>query len=110
MLEVISFRDLVTIASGVIITLTGIIAILAWMYRQMRNSDIYRAFVYDMANNHLPHIYHQQRLASSQSRQLTRMVKAIAYRSGTDLDVDDSLFQEVDPPPIRFIDLNGRRK
>ena len=30
---------------------------LRWLYRRIRNDEITRAFVHDMATNHLPHIY-----------------------------------------------------
>lgn len=29
-----------------------------WAYRRMRDDEINRVFVRDMATNHLPHIYH----------------------------------------------------
>jgi hypothetical protein len=31
--------------------------LLRWLYRRIRNDEIQRAFVEDIANNHLPHIY-----------------------------------------------------
>ena len=30
---------------------------LRWLHRRMRNDEITRAFVRDIATNHLPHIY-----------------------------------------------------
>jgi hypothetical protein len=30
---------------------------LRWLYRRIRNDELNRAFVQDMATNHLPHIY-----------------------------------------------------
>lgn len=30
---------------------------LRWLYRRIRNDELNRAFVHDMATNHLPHIY-----------------------------------------------------
>ena len=57
-----------------------------YFYRQIRNAEIYKAFVYDMAENHLPHIYHE----------LARQSRA--------MNLDD-----VQTPPIRFVDLNDRR-
>jgi hypothetical protein len=33
------------------------ILFLRWLYRRIRNDEITRVFVQDMATNHLPHIY-----------------------------------------------------
>jgi hypothetical protein len=33
------------------------IVFLRWLHRRMRNDEITRAFVRDIATNHLPHIY-----------------------------------------------------
>ena len=33
------------------------ILFLRWLHRRMRNDEITRAFVRDIATNHLPHIY-----------------------------------------------------
>ncbi|HTU36311.1 MAG TPA: hypothetical protein VMF66_21100, partial [Candidatus Acidoferrum sp.] len=30
---------------------------LRWLYRRIRDDELNRAFVHDMATNHLPHIY-----------------------------------------------------
>ncbi|HXX45059.1 MAG TPA: hypothetical protein VEJ38_10035 [Candidatus Acidoferrales bacterium] len=38
-----------------------------WLYRRIRNDEITRAFVHDMATNHLPHIYERlERLCERQ--------------------------------------------
>ncbi len=60
---------------------------LRWLHRRMRNDDITRAFVRDIATNHLPHIYNA--------------LQKIAARQGIDLD---------ETPLVQFIDLNSRRK
>ena len=57
-----------------------------WIYRKMRDDEINRAFVRDMATNHLPHIYHG--------------LKQLAKVSGIELE---------DPPPLQWIDLNNGR-
>jgi len=53
----------------------------------MRNEEITRAFVRDIATNHLPHIYNA--------------LQKIAMQQGIDLD---------DTPLVQFVDLNPRRK
>ena len=41
------------------------ILFLRWLHRRMRNDEITRAFVRDIATNHLPHIYNAlQKLAA----------------------------------------------
>src|SRR6266852_2247073 len=41
---------------------------LRWLHRRMRNDEITRAFVRDIATNHLPHIYNAlQKIAAAQS-------------------------------------------
>jgi hypothetical protein len=57
---------------------------LRWLHRRMRDEEIQRAFVRDMATSHLPHVYHALRLIASH---LT-------------IELDE-------PPPVRFLDLNG---
>ena len=60
---------------------------LRWLHRRMRNDEITRAFVRDIATNHLPHIYNA--------------LQQIASRQGITLD---------ETPMVRFVDLNGRHK
>ena len=43
-----------TVASA---SLVQFILFLRWLYRRIRNDEMTRAFVEDMATNHLPHIY-----------------------------------------------------
>jgi hypothetical protein len=58
--------------------------LLRGLHRRMRDDEIERAFVHDMATNHLPHMYHALRLIANH----------------LDIELDD-------PPPLRFIELNG---
>jgi hypothetical protein len=59
---------------------------LRWLHRRMRDDEIMRAFVRDVATNHLPHIYNALRI--------------IAAEQGIELE---------ETPLVRFIELNGRR-
>ncbi len=61
---------------------------LRWLHRRMRNDEITRAFVRDIATNHLPHIYNA--------------LQKIAAQQGIELD---------ETPLVQFIDLNrGHRR
>lgn len=60
---------------------------LRWLHRRMRNDEITRTFVRDIATNHLPHIY--------------SALRQIAEEKGIELD---------EPPLVRFIDLHGHRR
>jgi hypothetical protein len=68
---------------------TGVqfVLFLRWLHRRMRNDEITRAFVRDIATNHLPHIYNA--------------LQKIAAEQGIDLD---------ETPLVRFVDLNGKRR
>jgi hypothetical protein len=57
---------------------------LRWLYRRILSDEIARAFVRDMATNHLPHIYNA--------------LQKIAAQQGIELD---------ETPLIRFVDLDG---
>jgi hypothetical protein len=59
---------------------------LRWLHRRMRNDEITRAFVRDVATNHLPHIY--------------SALQKIAAQQGIELD---------ETPLVQFVDLNHRR-
>ena len=59
---------------------------LRWLHRRMRNDEITRAFVRDIATNHLPHIYNA--------------LQKIAAEQGITLD---------ETPLVQFVDLNRRR-
>ncbi len=57
-----------------------------WLYRRVRNDEITRNFVHDMATNQLPHIYERlERLCEQQG------------------------IEHAPLPPIRWVDLSGRR-
>ena len=60
---------------------------LRWLHRRMRDDEIARAFVRDVAANHLPHIYNA--------------LQKIAAAQGIELD---------ETPLVRFLDLNGHRR
>ena len=57
---------------------------LRWLHRRTRDDEIRRAFVRDMAINHLPHLYHA--------------LRQIAGHLGIELK---------EPPPVQFLELNG---
>jgi hypothetical protein len=59
---------------------------LRWLHRRMRNEEMVRACVRDIALNHLPHIY--------------ASLRAIAARQG--ITVPEN-------PVVHFVDFNGRR-
>jgi len=59
---------------------------LRWLHRRMRNDEIVRAFVLDIATNHLPHIY--------------AALHEIARQQGIELR---------EPPLVRFVDLHAHR-
>ena len=56
------------------------------LHRRMRNDEITRAFVRDIATNHLPHIYNA--------------LQKIATQQGITLD---------ETPLVQFVDLNHRK-
>jgi hypothetical protein len=60
---------------------------LRWLYRRIRNEEIMRAFVHDMATNHLPHLY--------------ELLEKMCDQQGIERSVR---------PPIRWIDLNNRER
>jgi hypothetical protein len=60
---------------------------LRWLHRRVRDDEIHRAFLRDVATNHLPHIYSALRL--------------IAGAHGITLD---------DHPQIQYLEFNGPRK
>ncbi len=63
------------------------VVFLRWLHRRMRNEEITRAFVRDIATNHLPHIYNA--------------LQKIAAQQGIELD---------ETPLVQFVDLNHRRR
>jgi hypothetical protein len=60
---------------------------LRWLHKRVRDDEIARAFVRDVATNHLPHIYNA--------------LQKIAAKQGIVLD---------ETPLVRFLDLNGHRR
>lgn len=58
-----------------------------WLHRRMRDDEIRRAFVRDMAVNHLPHIYHA--------------LRKLAAKFHIEFD---------EPPPVQFLDLSGHSR
>ena len=64
-----------------------LVVFLRWLHRRIRDDEIHRAFVYDVATNHLPHIYDA--------------LRAIAAQQGIELE---------EPPAVRFIDFHEHRR
>jgi hypothetical protein len=60
---------------------------LRWLHRRVRNDEIARAFIHDIATNHLPHIYN--------------VLQKIAAQQGIELD---------ETPLVRFVDFSGHRR
>ncbi len=60
---------------------------LRWLYRRVRNDELMRVFVQDMATNHLPHIYDA--------------MHELCKLQGIELS---------ERPQIRWIDLNGMNR
>jgi len=67
---------------GAFAALVQFILFLRWLYRRIRNDELTRAFVEDMAVNHLPHIY--------------ELLLKLCEQQG---------IERAPPPPIRWIDL-----
>ena len=67
--------------------LVQFVVFLRWLHRRMRNDEITRTFVRDIATNHLPHIYNA--------------LQKIAAQQGIELD---------ETPLVQFVDLNHRRR
>ena len=65
-----------------------------WLYRRIRNDELMRVFIEDIAENHLPHIY----------ALLEKICHQLARQGGQGIDRDD-----LPPaPPIRWLDLNRK--
>jgi hypothetical protein len=65
--------------------LVQFVLFLHWLHRRMRDDEIARAFVRDVASNHLPHIY--------------SALRQIAEKQGIKLK---------EPPLVQFLEVNGR--
>lgn len=70
-----------------LVGLTQAVVFFRWLHRRMRDDEVNRAFIRDMATNHLPHLY-------SAMRQL-------ANKAGFELE---------EPPPIQWIDFESVKK
>lgn len=77
----------VTLLAALATTLAQFFLFLRWLHRRMRDDEIVRAFVRDIATNHLPHIY--------------SALRQIAEEKGIELQ---------EPPLVRFVDLHGHRR
>jgi len=75
------------VLTAVVSTAVQFVLFLRWLHRRMRNDEIARAFIHDVATNHLPHIYNA--------------LRKIAVKQGIDLD---------DTPLVRFVDLSNPRE
>jgi len=61
--------------------------LIRWLHRRTRDDEIRRAFIRDMALNHLPHLYHG--------------LRQIGDHLGIELK---------EPPPVQFLELNGNER
>ena len=66
-------------------SLVQFVVFLRWIYRRIRNDELMRAFVEDMATSHLPHMYN--------------LLEKLCDKQGIERDP---------APTIRWIDLNDR--
>lgn len=75
--------------TGTSILLIQAIAFFRWLHRKMRDDEVHRVFLRDVATNHLPHVY--------------SALRDLARAQGVELS---------DPPPVQFIqfDANGKSK
>ncbi|MGH9682167.1 MAG: hypothetical protein ACRD4S_00935 [Candidatus Acidiferrales bacterium] len=69
----------------VLTSIVQLVLFVRWLYRRIRNDELTRAFVEDMATNHLPHIY--------------ELLERLCDRQG---------IARAGRPSIRWVDLNGR--
>jgi hypothetical protein len=67
----------------VLAAIAHFVVFLRWLYRRIRNDELTRVFVQDIATNHLPHIYERlEKLCDQQGIERTPL------------------------PPIRWVDLS----
>jgi hypothetical protein len=71
-------------AVAILSVLVQLVAFLRWLHRRMRDDEIVRAFVRDVAVNHLPHMY--------------SALRQIAEHQGIVLE---------EPPLVRYVEFNG---
>jgi len=76
-----------SVIAAVVSTVAQFLLLLRWLHRRMRDDEITRTFVSDIATNHLPHIY--------------SALRQIAEEQGIALE---------EPPLLRFVDLQSRRR
>jgi hypothetical protein len=69
----------------VLTSLVQFVLFVRWLYRRIRNDELTRAFVQDMATNHLPHIYD--------------LLEQICRQQGIERSAR---------PTIRWVDLNAK--
>ncbi len=81
------FTSKLTLLSALVPLLAQFVLFLRWLHRRMRDDEIARAFVRDVATNHLPHIY--------------SALRQIAEGQGIELK---------EPPLVQFLEVNGRRR
>ena len=81
-MQILTFSSLAIVAPVAV----QFVVFLRWLHRRMRNDEITRAFVRDIATNHLPHIYNA--------------LQKIATQQGITLD---------ETPLVQFVDLNHRK-
>jgi hypothetical protein len=65
-------------------SLVQFVLFVRWLYRRIRNDEMTRTFVEDMATSHLPHVY--------------RLLEKRCDEKGIETPTE---------PPIRWVDLNG---
>jgi hypothetical protein len=75
---------LASFLSAIVPVAVQFVLFLRWLHRRMRDDEIVRAFVRDIATNHLPHIY--------------CALQQIAKQQGIELD---------ETPLVRFVEFNG---
>ena len=68
-------------------SIVQLVLFVRWLYRRVRNEELTRAFVHDMATSHLPHIYD--------------LLEKLCDEGG---------ITRGQRPSIRWIDLNGRNR
>jgi hypothetical protein len=73
--------------TALVVVCVQFVLFVRWLYRRARNDEIARAFVRDVATNHLPHIY--------------QALRQIAEANGIELK---------EPPLVQFVDFNGRSR
>jgi hypothetical protein len=77
----------IAVAGSLLAGLAQFALFLRWLHRRMRDDEIARTFVRDVAVNHLPHIY--------------SALREIAGLQGVRLS---------EPPLVQFIEVNGKAR